>query len=429
VCADSSDGDGSQDSPFGSISTALAGSSAVVLVADGSYAEALRINRSVRVIAANTTLSAPDKHAIKISGAVDVSLSGLRVQGATGTAIWLDGGAKGSIDQTQVIATEGIGILVTASDLQLTNSEIAGSSSIGVELFGGSKGIIDDNCLTANTGGGIRADDSGSDSEPLLMRRNELTSNREFGIAVVGSKAIIDDNCINSTALGQDGADGIVVISSASSTSDAQVIHNEITGNARIGVWFDAVATGLIDDNDINDNGAGPLASGSPRIGAGIWLRGAGSDAPIAVTNNRMKGNSTYAVGASTATAAKLDSNVIKATKGTLFNTGIEFETVGDGIALFSGSSALISNNAVSGSERAGVFLDSANGSATSVNGNAVDSNAFAIIVQAPTESVSLQDNTLSNNSSSNEVQEVAAGTYAVVDFSVKAPAQVTIPE
>lgn len=167
-------GDGSVERPFATIAEGIraAAEGGWVLVAAGTYTEALAVTASVHVIgrcAAMVTVAAPG--AMAMAAALEVAGPGTRVEGrgvtlaGTGAGVHVRRGGELLLRATAVIDTGEGGIIAedTGSRLTLDDVRVVGRA-VGAE--GGGKGLRVDN------------------GAAVTVRRTAVEDSREYGVAV-----------------------------------------------------------------------------------------------------------------------------------------------------------------------------------------------------------------------------------------------------
>jgi hypothetical protein len=440
-CAEGS-ADGTKEHPYATISAALtaAAKGATVIVAPGTYAENLTIERDVTVIGPNKPgakgdeagiiLQAPAPYAITAKGGAAVTLRGFSVKAPAGVGIWAKG-ASVTVDASRVEGAKadgkgqfGYGVLAAdAGAIILQDSAVVGSALAGVLVSGGT-GSVSASDVSRNGKGGIRLDAA---SAPVTIQGTTLTANTSFGIGVFSSGAIILQNEVRDTVADATGAgDGLVSAQNDDGAGNLGVASsisgkdNLIAESARVGVLCAQGAGGIILQNN-QISGTGAHAS----FGAGIWLQqGAGGVAGNVIEANTVSGSHFVGVGLSGDThGIILQNNTIRGTlAGTAF-VGVDQVSIGDGINAFQGASAAITGNTVSGSARFGIVLDAV-AAAMSLSGNTIEkSDDVAIILQNQADQPTIGANTFLGNGTDG-LKTIGAGEAAVgivtADFALK---------
>jgi hypothetical protein len=430
--------DGTADHPYATIGEAVskAKAGAAVLVAAGTYKEQLTIDQSMTIAGEVTAgsqgddgaiiLQSPAPYAITVGTGATVTLEGFQVTGAQGVGIWAKGGSvtasgckiEDTSSYTDKMVTSGYGILASDNGAIILQDSTITGSALGGALFSGvggsvagATGKISGSNVSHNHGYGVRLDQT---SSPVTIEKSTLTANVGFGVGAFSSGAIILQNQIEDTALDAMGsADGIVTGSNmgVSIPSSVDAEDNHITGSGRVGVLCAAGAGGIIlQNNTVSGSGA------SAPFGAAIWLQqGAGPGAGNLIKGNTLSANKFVGLGLTGATGGiKLDANTITGTTlGSTF-VGLNQVSIGDGINVFEGASAMITNNIVSQNGRFGMILDAEDASTSIVMNRFLDNDQYGIILQnQPAMPPSTANNTIMGNKAG-ATQTVAAGTYGI---------------
>jgi hypothetical protein len=403
VCAGAS-GDGtSAADPHGSIASAVtaAPNGAVILIAAGRYSESVRVDRTVSLIGAGAAAShiePPAGVAIRVSSGQGVVIRGLRLAGGD------------------------YGVLATNARVTLASSVVSSAARVGVRISKGAVAIIDDNKITGNAAG-ILVDEAGATAtDPVKIQKSDVGSNTVYGIMITSSVAIIDDNKISANgSLNNKEGHGVIATTKAGlQPANVTITKNTIDSNLVTGVMLDSGALGIIDDNKIDANGKQEGLQG-----AGIWLQaGAGGPSGVQIKRNSLASNGYAGIGVGGGFAIIDDNKIsgVPKSKLTLFSS--EKDHLGDAVFIGEGARASVAKNQLSSCFRAGVMANKAMAMGTSITGNTINGNALAVVLQGQTGgSIDTAGNTISGNKTSNEVQSVSAGTFSVLDTSLKVPA------
>jgi hypothetical protein len=420
--------DGSAAHPYPTLGQAVAAAKVdhAVLVAPGTYAENLTIDKRLSVIGttgsdrgetAGIILQAPDPSAITILGARNVFLKGFRVVGAKDVGIVVRGGSlkvdSVSISDT-VAVNEGLGYGVVVRDsgsIILQNSTVVRSHSIGVLIFG-SHGIILQSTISDNDGGGVRVDRSDGES---IVQDSFLGNNAVFAVGVVGAKASILHNEIARVRMGAgdmaDIGDGIVAFGVedevfGTMVASVTVEDNTVADAARVGALFAAETHQIILQNN-RIQGSAKEAN----FGAGIWMQeGAGGDQKgNRIAQNEIKDNRFVGIGMTSPTrepdepdvppptSAGIQDNLVSGTVLGATTSKTEIMEIGDGIGVFN-ARAQITGNRVNSCARIGIVLDAVDG-ATVMTNNRIERNDVGVIQQNQPE-LDVDNNTIQLNTS-----------------------------
>lgn len=423
--------------PFVRISDALehAADGATILVSAGTYAENLTLARPVTIVGssnpddpgdATLLLEAPEETPVAISGA-GVTLIGVRIEGAKGTGVEVDGGSAtlwGSVvtgTQPGAGALPATGVLVRGGGaLTLRATEVTGTAGTGV-LVSEASAAITGSEVRDSLGYGIALDRAASE---VTISDTTVWGSTGAGVRVESSRVVIDGSTIANTAVDTaDGegaaADGVLSLEASGADgsglgpSDLTVRDSVVTGNGRTGILCGGgTRTVVLQGNTISDNGL-PGTSVFKYV-AGVWLQsGAAEDPSSEIRGNSVTGNKLAGIFmfGETHGIPIVDNTV----SGTLPEDAFG-SVVGDGIGLAGGASAHIEGNTVTGSGRIGVMIESAPASATEVTGNTIEDSAeYGLTFQGQVEAIPQAGNTFSGNAGG-DVADVPAGTYGNPD-------------
>jgi hypothetical protein len=445
-CSDGA-GDGSAGKPFSSISSAISaaksrgGTSTAIVVAAGQYSESISVADvdGLSILGAETGAPAgiilqspaPDG-AVTVARSKNVVLRGFHIGDATTVGIRIHDSENVTVEGTIVERTRpnadgafGYGIFVSASGIILQNNQVEGVASAGI-ILQNAGGIILQNQLRNNSGGGLAiAGNRGTDT--VEVRKGTFEGNGAFGIYVLGANGIIlQDNAISGTKAGADDVgDGIIVadgsIAGVVTPSNVHIEANTLEGNARAGLLLTGDVRGIILQNQVRGNKR-----------AGAWIQdGAGASDPLRIEKNELVGNSFMGVVLRGATRGIILQNQVRDT--VLATTIIHTATVelGDGISLFDGAEASVTDNTITGNGRAGLIGDAAS-SKSDVSGNSLSGNEYGIILQNQGSSPMVVDpskNTMSANEGGDMTDLGKGATFTVAKDAMsldEAPATIT---
>ena len=247
---------------------------------------------------------------------------------------------------------------------------------------------------------------SGVTAAGLLIESSVIANNTLAGVAVFeGAGIILQNNAIlgTRTEAVYGIGDGVHVRRLEGKGAPAVEIQgdNRISGNARAGVLFDSVETGIILKSEVSENGRG-----------GVWLQGDVGTGEGVVLDSVLLSRNRYAGVTVTAggRGSVLGSTVSETLEGSALDDLGGQVKVADGIGVFAGSSARIEANTIGGSQRAGVLLNGARQEGTTVFGNTVSGNRVGIILQHPQPAggVTLGANEATDNPEGDVVTEPA---------------------
>jgi len=311
-------GSGTQASPFGQIATALAGASDgdIIALAQGTYTEAVRINRSVALLGAcvsGTTIFGPDLYeyqpTIELTGSLAVALLGnVRVSGDR-PGIGIDNySGVARVRGVEVLESLKIGVVAydggTAELDELVvrhTGSWAATGGWGIGASGASQITIDGALLELNRVAGLIAYDPESviNARGVIVRDTqpqEATGNFGFGVEVFEgaqislTQALVEGNlaggCLVRDATSQLTLTDAVIRDTAGQQSDGHYgdgLNTYEGGTALLSrVLFDANRKAAIsaDDSgslviatDVVARNTGPMVSGQNHgFGIGIQI-------------------------------------------------------------------------------------------------------------------------------------------------------------
>lgn len=409
--------DGSAAQPYQTIGEAIEAATpgTTIVVESETYEENLVIAKENLTILGEVStdgseltgivLQSPDpKASITVQGVAGVVLRGVHIIDPTVAGVWVVGGSATITDSSVSGAMAnadgafGFGVLSTnKAGIVLQNTAITGSEATGILLQNG-EGLssVTDSDVSGNGRGGIRFENMPDGS---TIAGNTLNANMEVGIGIFSSVGIVlQNNGVHDTMKGgpKESADGIIVaelISAAGESfgpSEVMMggdagkadghLGNTVTGSGRIGVLMSGDVSGIVLQNEVRENGR-----------AGIWLQsgaGMGSTAGIVLQNNAVVDNHFLGISLAAGTSAEVTGNVVSGTRadvpeGTAVVVGPDLAnvTMGDGIGVFAGATAIVIGNTISDNARAGILGDGLNVDTTTISGNSYNDNSTGSIV------------------------------------------------
>lgn len=432
--------DGSAEHPYPAIQQAIdaASQGTAILVAPGEYEENLIIDKMVSILGASddtepsqapVVLQAPEAFAVQVEGgAPAVLIQGMAIVGATGAGVWARQGAQVVLHGVRVEDTRpddagdyGYGVLATDDGgIIVCRTAVTGSAEAGV-LVSGASAEIEMSEISGNHGrGGVRLQEALSQ---VKITDTVLDGNDEAAVGAYGSDVLVEGCTIQGTrATGASNiGDGLVVTRLKDESgmffgaAKATVIGSTITSNARLGLLFSGGAEGSVTSSTVSNNGFGAT------FGGGLWAQaGSGAPTPLVIEGCQILDNQYVGVGLTSGAKALIQGN--QAISGTVAKNvfvGLDQAPIGDGIGVFSGAFATISNNVVDGNGRFGIVLDSADG--TTIDGNTVSGNMdVGVVVQNQAVAPMLGSNMIAGNVNGDSVV-LGAGDEELVlgdDFS-----------
>lgn len=424
--------DGTKAHPFVRVADALAhaGDGATILVSAGEYKENLTLTRPATIVgssdpanpeSATLSLQAADDDAIRVVD-TDAVLIGVRIQGAQGTGVRLEGGSvriEGSvIEDTQPgrDGEPGVGVAALQSGtLTLLRSRVSGTSGTGV-LVAEASATITESEVRDSGGYGIVLDRTVNEAH---ISDTTVSGSVGTGIRAVSSSVLIDRSTVSGTLEDEfETADGILSYEAYDAQGEplgpagVTVRDSVLSGNGRTGILCaDGTDTVVLQGNTVSDNGL--LGTSVFEYVAGVWLQNdVAADPASEIRDNTISGNNLagiFLIG---------DTHGILVQENTVSGTLLDdlyWDTAGDGISLSYGASAQLSGNIVTGSARIGIMVNMASEVGTEITNNTIENGADWGIVLQEQPALVVIGNTFSGNASG-DMTSVPAGTYASPD-------------
>lgn len=365
------DADGSRAHPFARLVDALAaaGDRTTIRMSAGRFEGATLSAHALRLVGEGegTHLTSP----LVIEGETRLELAGVRLDGLGGAAIEVRGDARltarnvsiqgvratpGGAPGVGVLATDGAGII-------LQDYVIDGCAGPGI-LVNDAAAELRGGTLSEN-GAGIRIERGRGRS---TIEDNTLTDNAQAGVALFSTDALVRGNHIVGTRADAQGfGDGFVAgeLEGGFGPSHVQLEgNNEIRESARVGVLFDAGATGVVTGNVVDANAR-----------AGIWAQGV---AALEIGANTLTANHSAGILLFGGQATLIGNTVAGTQTGHFDEAGVDLET-GDAIAVLAAGDAEIQDNTLTGAARLGIVVDAAS---ARISGNRVSGSPHGIILQ-----------------------------------------------
>lgn len=415
--------DGSVARPYRTLAEAAAAAEAgdTIALAPGAYVGGVELAGGVKVVGLideHVSVSASGEHVLKFTGKGSSEVRGVTVSGAAARGIMVDGSAI-SLGGVHVKDVGGVGVYVIGADaVDLIGSRITGSAGVGLIVKGSGKvgiidptyspsprgidskvGIIDptyapNSVIAGNKGGGVAIIDPTyspikSDEVTvahLLVKATDIDGNGGFGIALYGAGALIERSAIRNTAKGAKGpwADGILITMGATNeVPDLRIDAGSVVlDNARTGVLVMSAARVAL-EGDVSGNGF---------CGAWVGAQGARFDALAKATlhRNRMVG-----ITASKGADLRITGATITGTRIHTIDGPDGKIDVADGIGVYDGARATVTNARIEENARAAVVVHAA-ATVKDVNGDEVldviiegctmKANGYGIIVNGAPE-------------------------------------------
>lgn len=422
-------GDGSAASPFATIAAAIKRSQpgTTVLVAPGSYVEAIELANGVHLVGTGSNavalLPPADRRGVDIRAGVAIThVAGLRIEGASGFGV---GGTDVALALTDVAVSgtkahptlgPGYGVAAKGAPTLLVEScQIADNAGIGVAAFSsGPVSIIDpifDGAAVAggvdaaaiidpifkpssqihgNAGGGIAIIDpifapagkTDTANVALTLTATDVRGNKGYGVGLFGASARLVRCALRGTAADATGevADGLVLAAGADAKAPGDVTFDAgsiVANNDRAGVLV-ATAAAINVSGAVIGNAYG-----------GLWAQGQSATLRLQ-EGARVRDNAL--VGAAVTAGAQLEAKGarIDATRTRSYSPvgGGAPAEIGDGVGVFAGAAADISGCQFRDNVRAAVIghkvgVDGAGVARLQVKGSTFAKSLFGIAVNA----------------------------------------------
>lgn len=292
----------------------------------------------------------------------DVSLAA-----ATGAAVTLadgdpvltvHGGARSLVQGLRIVAGEGGGIAIDPGPARL----------VGVKVTQAKKNAVSATCTRPDCA-----------AREVVLTDCEL-SQSAVGLRVKGARVRVEGGRIAEQAGKSLSAGSGVVASEGASVTLAGVT---VEGNENIGVLLDGAATrAALDACAVKNN-----------QGRGIWAQGQSADAgvTVSITGGEVSGNALVGIGARDAAGLFVKQVLVRDTAAVRVPIDIAHsEEVGDGIGLFSGTTAAtLEEVTLQGNARAQLLADSF-GANVKVLNSTLAGGRFRAVVQRSTQPLQL---------------------------------------
>jgi hypothetical protein len=386
----SSGGDGSAQSPYGAIGTALerAAAGTTVVVSAGIYRESLTLPPGVNLVGSAVHLRPIDGVGLTIAGKGSRTVRSIKILEARGIGIDIDQ-AEVLLDQVEVQGTNslsaaqpGHGIRANgAAKLTLQRCQVTDSAGIGVAVTGsgpvviidplfmpaqgarsqGQVAIIDPlfmpaSRITSNAMGGVAIIDPlfmpGSTAADLQLVASDIGKNGKYGVALFGASARIERSALHdSTAVAGAQGDGLILAAATQGGNPGKALSlsldaaSLITRCARLGMLIAAPAKAEVAGEVSRCEHGGVWAQG---IGAAVEIQG-----PAVLAQNAVVGVAASAGARLTVLGARIaDTRALAYTAPG--STGSA--DLADGVGVFSQASGKVSGAKLIGNLRAGVI-------------------------------------------------------------------------
>jgi hypothetical protein len=306
--------------------------------------------------------------------------------------------AQVDVKRTLVQGNRSVGIYVAEAGTRFTLSdgivretaieEKSGLYGYGIQIRGGADATLDRAFLRTNAGVGVIV---GEPDTHLSIRDLTARDGNDSGLVVLGAAA-------------------------------CEVERGRFVRNLYAGV-ITAHAGSRVACKDVTVEGTRPFAAGPVDGEYGIGI-GALSGAVLELANGRVAGNHVAGIFAQSSATLTISSVDIEGTLAGAFRLaapdpslpGMLITGVGDGVLITDGSSVTLSKVRISGSARAGVFL---NGSRGTLSSTVASGGSFGLVVQQSPE-LTLDEATC--DFSDNTTPTLSDGTLTVPDAPLPIP-------
>lgn len=404
-------GDGTRERPFTQVQQAVSAAMPgdTVVVGPGTWEGGVTLPAGVHLAALTKgTVTLRGGPGLRVDGDGDTTVQGLVVSEARGAGVMIGEGAARLVDVTVEKATKdgalpGHGVVAegTAS-LILTRTTLTANAGLGLLAKGtgrvaiiepiyepsprgkdGKFGIIEPiylptSRIVGNGLGGVAIiEPIYSPTAPNLRLESTLVSgNQGFGVGLWGASASVVNSAVVSTRVGPGGpwADGVLFAKGVDGqdvtvTIDARSV---VLDNARTGVAMLARGT-LAAAADISGNSL-----------CGVW---AGSSGSVSLSSEAVFGRNVLAgVAVSDGASLEMTGATVRGTVAADIGARGDDAQAGDGIGVFDGARATITNVNLVGNARAGVLVHQAatkdDGTPdVTITGSTVTGGKYAVVV------------------------------------------------
>lgn len=318
--------------PSGSLETALAHTirGDCVILPAGSYEGSF-------VLPEDVSLAASDGAAVTLTGGDPV--------------LTVRGGNRSTVKGIRVVARTGVGIAIEPGPVRLWGVVVADSQ----------KAAVTSSCTRPDCA-----------QREVSLVDCELTGSA-VGLRVEGARVVVEGGRIaDQLGTSLSGGSGVV----ASGGANLSMKNVTIERNQNIGVLIDGATTrATLESCTVRDN-----------LGRGVWAQGQvapAGEATVTITGGELSANALMGVGARDASGLVLRDVTVQDTRALREPIDIStFEDIGDGVALFTGTTgALLENVIARGNPRAQLLADAC-GAGNKVTGGTVSGGLYRVVLQ-----------------------------------------------
>lgn len=266
-------------------------------------------------------------------------------------ALTVRGGARSMVQGIRVVAGAGGGIAIEPGPARLS----------GVVVSQNQKSGVTSTCTREDC-----------DSREVVLTDCELTQNA-VGLRSVGALVRVEGGRIaEQTGQALSAGSGVVASAGAKLTLRGVTIEN----NENIGVLLDGAATrATLDGCTVKNN-----------LGRGIWAQGqtaAAGEATVTVSGGEVSGNALMGIGARDSTGLVIREVTVQDTRAVREPIDIShFEEIGDGIALFTGTTGAKIENVISQRNARAQLIADGCGQGVTVAGATLSGGRYRAVLQ-----------------------------------------------
>jgi len=413
-----SSGSGTQASPFGTVSEAVAQAAAgdVVVIGAGTYPEMVAIDKNLTLwgkCVRQSIIDAPGPYvqytdgAVMLSGAAQVTIRNLQITGeqngvrlnsngayALLQGVWIHGATREGVSQSVNGGTVRLdGVLIDSMqalsdgtmgwgigtrqncDVRVESSAVETARDVGVWSVANTIHLEDTlirNTLPRESGGKAGRGVELQVGAALTADRVLLDHNHDYGVAVLeGSSAILEDVVVFDTQPEQVGADSGVGVIVVQQNSSLTLRRSQLIGNREAGAMATGAGARLTLETVVIRDTLPVLLSGV--YGNGIWID---SGAALAADRVLLDGNKNAGVIAvSTGTTADLTDVIVR---NTVDDAADHADHIGDGEGVWAeqGSGVSLTNCLLEGNHGTGAVARFAGTTLALQNTAVLDTNS-----------------------------------------------------
>jgi len=221
---------------------------------------------ALQVTLSGITLLGATEGGLELSGAVRVDLTDSLIQGIKGLsveALRVGDGAQATLNNTQILRNEGAGILILDGQVTVTNSQISENQGHGVRLRAGMISLTNSR-VQNNNGNGIDIEGT------VILVNSQISGNQRNGLRLMNGQVTLSANSrvVENKAHGIEVEGGQLTLSGAeiasnkemglslSGASISKLENTRVLNNGEQGILLEDVAKFEIKTSTIQGNGA-----------------------------------------------------------------------------------------------------------------------------------------------------------------------------